>query len=142
MLIDEIKQENITAMKEKNAVARNILGIVMNKYMLQAVEARATGKEVGDVELVKIIQKTIKELAEEKENYLKVGNTEEAEKIELQKNVIEKYLPKMLSEEEIEKIILGLEDKSVPNVMRFFKTNHNGNCDMKMVSTILNRINK
>lgn len=141
MLIDEIKQENITAMKEKNAVARNILGIVMNKYMLQAVEARATGKEVGDVELVKIIQKTIKELAEEKENYLKVGNTEEAEKIELQKNVIEKYLPKMLSEEEIEKIILGLEDKSVPSVMRFFKTNHNGNCDMKMVSTILNRIN-
>lgn len=142
MLIDEIKQENITAMKEKNAVARNILGIVMNKYMLQSVEARATGKEVGDVELVKIIQKTIKELTEEKENYLKVNNTEEAEKIELQKQVIEKYLPKMLSDEEIEQIILGLEDKSVPSVMRYFKTNHNGNCDMKSVSTILNRIIK
>jgi len=142
MLIDEIKQENVTAMKEKNAIARNILGIVMNKYMIQTVEARGTGKEIGDVELVKIIQKTIKELTEEKENYLKVGNTEEAEKIELQKNVIEKYLPKMLSEEEIEQIILGLEDKSVPSVMRHFKTNYNGTCDMKTVSSILNKINK
>ena len=142
MLIDEIKQENITAMKEKNTVARNILGIVMNKYMLQTVEARSTGKEIGDAELVKIIQKTIKELTEEKENYLKVGNTEEAEKIELQKNVIEKYLPKMLSEEEIEQIISGLEDKSVPSVMRYFKTNYNGTCDMKTVSAILNKMNK
>ena len=43
----------------------------------------------------------------------------------------------MLSEEEIKKIILTLEDKTVPSVMRHFKTNYNGKCEMKTVSEVL-----
>ena len=33
-----------------------------------------------------------------------------------------------------------LEDKTVPSVMRHFKTNYNGKCDMKTVSTVLKNI--
>ena len=43
------------------------------------------GKELGDIEVVQILQKTIKELTEEKENYIKAGNAIEAENIEKQK---------------------------------------------------------
>jgi uncharacterized protein YqeY len=42
----------------------------------------------------------------------------------------------MLSEEEIYKIISALEDKSIPSVMRYFKTNYAGKCDMSSVSKI------
>ena len=62
---------------------------------------------------------------------------EEVETIEYEKSLIEKYLPAMLSEEEIKAIIEGLEDKTVPSVMRHFKTNYNGKCDMKVVSNVL-----
>ena len=104
MIIDEIKSANVQAMKDKDSLARAIYGIVMSKYMQVTIEARAQGNEVGDAEMVKVIQKTIKELTEEAENYKKVGNVEEAKNIETQKSLLEKYLPQLLSDDEIRKI--------------------------------------
>jgi len=137
MIIDEIKSANIQAMKDKDQRARGIYSVLMNKHLLAQVESRTNGKEVEDADMVRIIQKTIKELEEERDNYARVNNTEEVENIEYQKSLIEKYLPQMLSVEEIKAIIMTLEDKTVPSVMRHFKTNYNGKCDMKMVSTVL-----
>ena len=140
MIIDEIKNANVQAMKDKDQRARGIYSVLMNKHLLAEVDARTSGKAVEDADMVRIIQKTIKELEEEKENYARVNNTEEVENIEYQKSLIEKYLPKMLSEEEIKAIIDTLDDKTVPSVMRHFKTNYNGKCDMKTVSTVLKNI--
>ena len=33
MIIDEIKKDNVQAMKDKNAIARTIYGVVVNKFM-------------------------------------------------------------------------------------------------------------
>lgn len=140
MIIDEIKKANIQAMKDKDSKARAIYSVLMNKHLLAQVDARTTGKEVEDADMVRIIQKTIKELDEERDNYKRVGNDEEVETIEYEKKLIEKYLPELLSEEEIKNIIMSLEDKTVPSVMRHFKTNYNGKCDMKVVSTVLKNI--
>ncbi|MBE5736585.1 MAG: hypothetical protein E7356_04480 [Clostridiales bacterium] len=140
MIIDEIKSANIQAMKDKDQRARGIYSVLMNKHLVATVESRTSGKEVDDADMVRIIQKTIKELEEERDNYAKVNNTEEVENIEYQKALIEKYLPAMLSEEEIKKIIDTLEDKTVPSVMRHFKTNYNGKCDMKVVSNVLKNL--
>lgn len=137
MIIDEIKKANVEAMKNKDSNLRSIYSIIINKYMQLSINSRTTGKEVTDVEVVNMIAKTIKELEEEKNNYLKVNNTEEANNIELQKQALSKYLPEMLSKEKIKEIILGLEDKTIPSVMRHFKTNYNGQCDMKDVSEVL-----
>ena len=137
MIIDEIKKQNMIALKEKNSNARTIYSIISSKYMQATIEARGKNEEIGDPEMVKIIQKTIKELTEEAENYKKVGNEEEFNNINEQKSLIEKYLPQMLSEEEIKNIIMTLDDKTVPSVMRHFKTNYNGKVEMKSVSDVL-----
>ena len=141
MIIEEIKKANVQAMKDKDQRARGIYSVLMNKHLLAEVDARTSGKDVEDADMVRIIQKTIKELEEERDNYAKVGNSEEVENINYQKSLIEKYLPQLLSEDEIRKIIEGLEDKTVPSVMRHFKTNYNGKCDMKVVSTVLKTFN-
>ena len=140
MIIEEIKKANIQAMKDKDQKARAIYSVIMNKHLMASVDARTTGKEVDDADMVRIIQKTIKELEEERDNYAKVGNQEEVETINYEKSLLEKYLPKMLSVEEIKAIIDTLEDKTVPSVMRHFKTNYNGKCDMKTVSTVLKNL--
>lgn len=137
MVIDEIKKANVEAMKNKDANLRSIYSIIINKYMQLTINSRTTGKDVTDAEVVNMIAKTIKELEEEKANYQKVGNTEEVNNIELQKQALSKYLPEMLSKEKIKEIIMSLEDKTVPSVMRHFKTNYNGQCDMKDVSEVL-----
>ena len=136
MIIDEIKKDNVQAMKDKNTLARAIYGVVMNKVLLANIEAKKDGKELTDIDVVQILQKTIKELTEEKENYVKAGNMAEAENIEKQKEILTKYLPQMMSEEEIKNIIAGLEDKSIPSVMKHFKANYAGKVDMGLVNKI------
>ncbi len=136
MIIDEIKKENIQAMKDKNALARAIYGVVTNKVMLLNIELKKDGKELQDSDVVQILQKTIKELTEEKENYIKAGNATEAENVEKQKELLVKFLPKMLSEEEIRAIIANLEDKSIPSIMKHFKAEYAGKVDMGLVNKI------
>jgi len=136
MIIEEIKKDNVQAMKDKNALARAIYGVVMNKVLLAQIELKKDGKELVDADVVQILQKTIKELTEEKENYIKAGNTIEAENIEAQKKIIEKYLPQMMSEDEIRAEIAKLEDKSIPSVMKHFKANYAGKVDMGLVNKV------
>ena len=74
MILEVIKKASIVALKEKNQIARNIYGIVSNKAMLETIKKREKSEELNDADMVQIIQKTIKELTEEAENYKKVGN--------------------------------------------------------------------
>ena len=136
MIIEEIKKANIEAMKNKDSKARAIYSVIMNKHLMASVDARTSGKEVDDADMVRIIQKTIKELEEERDNYKMVGNMEEVETIEYEKSLIEKYLPQMLSEEEIRNIIANMEDKSIPSVMKHFKANYAGKVDMSLVNRV------
>ena len=137
MLIDTIKSANIEAMKARDNTARAVLSIVLTKYKLQEVELKSQGKEIGDAELLSIIQKVLKELEDEKAGYLKVNNQDRADNVSKQMDVISSYLPKQLSEEEIKKIIDSLEDKSVPSVMKHFKMNYAGQVDMSLVNRVL-----
>ena len=43
----------------------------------------------------------------------------------------------MLENDEIKEIILSLPDKSIPFVMKYFKQNYNGKCDMRNVQEVL-----
>ena len=137
MLYDEIKKANVQAMKDKDSVARSLYSVLLNKIMLENIKKREKGGEVDDADISNILQKTIKELEEEKENYNKVGNTEEVENISMQIEIAKKYLPKMLENDEIKEIILSLPDKSIPFVMKYFKQNYNGKCDMRNVQEVL-----
>ena len=137
MIVEEKKKTNVQALKDKNVVLRNIYSVVLNKIMLESIKKREKGEEITDPDVVQILQKTIKELTEEKENYLKVSNTVEAGNIDVQIDCLKGYLPEMLSEEKIKEIILGLEDKSIGSVMKFFKQEYNGKCDMNTVRNVL-----
>lgn len=137
MIIDEIKKQNMLALKNKDAIARTAYSVLINKYMLAEIEKRTTGEQMQDTDTVKLIQKIAKELTEEAENYKKVNNQEVYENTLKQKELLEAYLPKMLSEAEIKAIIAGLDDKTVPAVMKHFKEHYLGKCDMGLVSKVL-----
>ena len=136
MLINELEQANIAALKARDQVTRAVLSVVINRYRMNAIELKSQGKEATDADLIKIISKVIKELDEEKEGNIKTGRLEEAKAIDQQKAVIEKYLPKMMNEDEIRSVIAKLEDKSMPSVMKYFKANYDGQVDMSLVSKI------
>ena len=140
MILDEIKKANMVALKNKDVEARAIYSIIMNKAMLETIKKREKNEVLTDADMVQILQKTIKELTEEAENYKLAGNELQVDNINKQKNIIEAYLPKMMTEEEIKNEINKLDDKSVGNVMKHFKMNFAGKCDMKLVSETLKKM--
>lgn len=141
MLIDELKKAKLQAMKEHNEDAKTAISMVVSSYLNLSVDFKAKGKEVSDADVVSLIQKTIKSLEEEKQMYLDNSREETANQIAKQVEAIKVFLPKMMSEEEIKKVIEGLEDKSIKNVMSTFKKDYAGKVDMSLVSRIAKSYN-
>ena len=140
MLYDDIKKANIQAMKDKDVVARSIYSVVINKIMLENIKKREKGEDLQDSDVLVILQKSIKELEEEKIYYEKANNSEQVANISRQIDIIKAYLPTLMSREEIKNIILGLEDKSIGAVMKHFKQNYMGKCDMRLVGEVQKEI--
>ncbi len=136
MLFDDLKKENIEAMKEKNLMKRGILPVVINKVMLQQIELKSKGNELKDEDVLQIISKTIKELNDEAETFKNANRLEKYEELTNQAEYLKSFLPKQLTKDEIKDIISKLDDKSMPAIMKYFKANYNGKCDMKDVNEI------
>jgi uncharacterized protein YqeY len=137
MTLEEFKKAKIGAMKERNAQAVTAYNAIISKLMLLTIENKANGTDLTDENVLSCVKKVEKELVEEMEGYLKGGREETANEIKAQLEVVRKYIPQMMSAEQIKEEILKLDDKSVPNVMRHFKTNFSGKAELKTVSEVL-----
>ncbi len=136
MIIDELRKENIEALKAHDSSKRAVLSVLISRYKLLEIELKEKGVEITDNDVIKLISKILKELDEEKEGYIKVNNLEQVASIDKQIETISKYLPKMLTEEEITSLIEKLSDKSMPSIMKYFKANYDGKVDMGLVNKL------
>ncbi len=137
MIEEQIKKANIEAMKNKDTIARNFYSVLKNRILLEKIAKGDRESMLDDATVSNILQKMVKEFFEQKENYLKVNNTKEAEILDKQIEIASSLLPKQLSKDEIKAEISKLDDKSVPSVMKYFKANFNGKVDMRLVQEVL-----
>ena len=138
MLIDELKKAQMEALKTKDTLKRSVLQIVTGKVKLAEIEKRTKNESLTDDDVLLVINKVIKELDEEILAFKNANRLEKVEELTKQKQILEAYLPAKLTEEEIKEIINSLEDKSMPNIMKHFKLNYLGKCDMKLVNKLAN----
>lgn len=136
MTLEFFKKQKVEAMKSHDKDAVSALNVIITKIMNLSIEKRAQGAEVTEADINGLLQKAEKELVEEREGFSKAGRDENVQSLTKQIEVIKKYLPKLLTKEEIVAIIAGLEDKSIPSVMRHFKQNYQGKADMRLVQEI------
>ena len=134
MLIDTIKQDMIVAWKAKDILKKETLSFLISKVKNRGIELQT--ENVPDAEVLAIIQKMVKELNDEADSFCKADRHDKAAYIMQQIAYIYNYLPKQLTEDEIRAEIAKLEDKSIPNVMKYFKINYAGQVDMSKVSAI------
>ena len=111
--------------------------MLLNKVKNVEIEKRAKGQELTDADVVSVLQKTKKELEEERLAFQNAGREENVTILTQQIAYVEGYLPKMMSADEIKAEINKLDDKSIPSVMKHFKANFQGKCDMKQVQEVL-----
>lgn len=132
----ELKKEKMLALKNHDSDKMNVLGIVISSLQKLEIEKKAAGKEITEVEMVSILNKTIKELTDEKAMYEANGRVEQALSDQRQIEIIRAYLPKMMEEDEIRKVIESLPDHQIKTIMQAFKKDYAGKADMALVNKI------
>ena len=95
-----IQADMVAAMKAKETVKLASLRAIKAAIMLAKTAEGATG-EVSDAEVVKIIQKLVKQRKESAQQYNDAGRPELAENELAEVAEMEVYLPKQLSEDEV-----------------------------------------
>lgn len=95
-----------TAMREKDKVALDSLRAVKAQIMLLKTEAR--GAEVTPEQEIAILQRMIKQRKDSYDQFTAQGRADLAEVETAQMQVIQKFLPKQLTAEELETEISGI----------------------------------
>ena len=96
-----IQADMVAAMKAKETVRLASLRAIKAAIMLAKTAEGATG-EVDDAAVTKIIQKLVKQRKESAQQYTDAGRPELAENERAEAACMEVYIPKQLSEAEVE----------------------------------------
>lgn len=100
-LFDKVSEDIKNAMKAHDKVALETLRNV-KKYFLEAKTAEGANGELNDADATKIIQKLVKQGKDSAEQYIAANRKDLADAELEQVKVMETYLPKQLSIEELE----------------------------------------
>ena len=111
MLIETMKSQKITAMKNKSIVEKNILGFVIGK--IQTAEA-TQNKKFSDEQVESMIRKEIMNIDEEL-SFLQEGD-DRRKKLELEKEILNEFLPVLLSQDEIEAFLLNSDGPEIEQI--------------------------
>ena len=126
------------ALKSKDQVAMATIRLILAALKDRDIEARAKGSDgIPDNEILSMMQSMIKQRKESAKTNADAGRPELAEREEAEIKVIESFLPKQLSDDEvgaaIDKIIaeVGAADiKDMGKVMGQLKSQYAGQIDM------------
>ena len=115
--IEKIKQDMYAAMKSKDKVKATILRSLLSNLKKIEIEKK---EPIAEPEYLSIVKKMVKQLKESIDLYSQAGRIELAEKEKSELSIIEAYLPKQFSEEEILKliknIILEISAKNISDI--------------------------
>ena len=142
---DQIMADLKQAMKEKDRDRLRVLRSLKSKLLEREIDERKEGEaSLSDEQTIEVLMKAAKQRKESIEQFEKGDRSDlaEAEKEELE--IIESYLPKMLSEEEIRDIAqdkieeLGAEDMSdMGQVMGAMMQELKGKAEGSLVSKVV-----
>lgn len=131
------------ALKEQNQTEISTIRLIVAALKDRDIAARAKGQADGidETEILSMLQTMIKQRRESAKMYCDAGREELAEREEAEIEVIEKFLPKQLSEDEVGAIIQELisemdakEMKDMGKVMGALKERYAGQIDMGKAS--------
>ncbi|MGI6443534.1 MAG: GatB/YqeY domain-containing protein [Candidatus Dojkabacteria bacterium] len=103
-LLETLRKDMILATKEKNVSKMDILKMALATLRNEEI---AQGKELTDQEVEKVLRKEVKKIEESIEQFSYMGRDDLVKKEKEQLGYLEEYLPELMSEEEVEKIVKG-----------------------------------
>ncbi len=143
MLKQQILTDYKQAFKQKDLIKKDILNYIISQVKNKEIELQ---RSLKDEEIIKLIQKEIKTRKESISFLEKSGNQQEIEVEKAKITILERYLPSMLSKQELEGIVnkyitkLNITDlkKQRGQLIKQIMTDYPGQVDGKLLNEIIN----
>ena len=151
-LKEKIQKDLAESVKGKEELKTSVLRMLTAAILNKAKEKRyKSGEEkeaeLNDEEIIEVIASEVKKRKEAAEEYEKGGRNDLAEKEKKELQILQKYLPEQLSEEEIKKLAkeaiekIGAKDpKDMGRVMSGLMPQVKGKADGALVSKIVKEL--
>lgn len=140
-LVQELDKDIIEAMKAKETVKLSTLRGVKSAMKLQSIDHK---KEINDELLIEVVSKEIKTRNESIKEFEKGSRQDLIDKTQIEIEILSKYLPEQLTEEEMKEIIdkvfievnpSGIKDMG--KIMGVITPLVKGKADMGVISTLI-----
>ena len=142
-----IREEYKIAMLSKNEDRKRVLGNLIAQMKNKEIELRVKNKELSNEDIISLIQKIIKQNTEANEMFVKGGRNDLVEQNNIEINILQEFLPKQLTNEEINDIIKSVivdvkavSIKDMGKVISQIKSKYAGQVDMSIVSSKIKEI--
>lgn len=148
MLRTKFKNELSEAMKVKDSLKVSTLRLILAAVKDRDLEARrkGNGDQISDSNILVILAKMIKQRNEAAELYTNAGRNELAESESKEIEIINTFMPKMLTKIELDKVIDDsisiVEAKSLRDlgkVISKIKEDYTGRCDFADVTQMIRK---
>lgn len=144
-LEQQIQKDIMEAMKAHNTVRTNAVRAIKSEILL--TKTSGAGAEITDGDVIKLIQKLIKQRKESAAMYAQGGRQDLADNELAEAAEMEGYLPKQLSEAEVEEIVKSIIAETgassmadMGKVMGLATKKLAGQADGRTVSTIVKKL--
>ena len=144
-LEQQIQKDIMEAMKAHKTVRTNAVRAIKSEILL--AKTSGAGAEITDGDVIKLIQKLIKQRKESAAMYAQGGRQDLADNELAEAAEMEGYLPKQLSEAEVEEIVKGIIAETgassmadMGKVMGLATKKLAGQADGRTVSTIVKKL--
>lgn len=114
-LKDKLLEDYKTAMKEKDVVRKNVVGMVRAAILQFEKDNKVVLDDSG---VLNVIAKEIKKRKDSLPEYIKSGRQDLIDELNREIEILNSYLPPMLSEEEIEQVVKETIEIIKPNGMK------------------------
>lgn len=144
-LKEKLQVDLVEAQKAKNPLKVSTLRMLAAAVKNFEIEKGGAGFSASEEDLISVIQKQVKQREDSIESYKSGGRAELAEKETKELEMLQNYLPEMISEEEIEKLVASaIKETGASSLADIGKvmgklSNLRGKADMGVVSTLVKK---
>lgn len=140
---DSIQKDQISFLKEGNKDSSSILRFALSFINKEEKEKRS---DLSDSDVIKVLKSLIKRNKDSFDQFTAANRVELAEKEKKEMELLEKYLPEVMNEDDTEQMVKKtLNDLSISSIkemgkaMGEIKKNHGDNIDLSLVSQLIKK---
>lgn len=144
-LIEQLQKDQLAARKERDQEKLGTLQMMLSQIKNEKINLMKK-EELTDEEVTQVLRKFIKQLKDALADFLKAGRQELIDNAQREIELVSQYLPKQLSESEVEAMVVeaiaeigATSEKDFPRVMGAVVKKIAGRADGSLVQSIVKK---